>query len=109
MFTPYLHTCLQDVLRHVNSIFEDIPTPYLKKFLQNVGRHVNSLWTFAYTKVFEMFTKYSITCLQPVWNTGHDKVLWISQLSMSLDEKYCTYSNSPFHGDYENTLNSILQ
>ena len=105
MFTPYLHTCLQDVLRHVNSIFEDIPTPYLKKFLQNVGRHVNSLWTFAYTKVFEMFTKYSITCLQPVWNTGwekkgHDKVLWVSQLSMSLDEKYC---NSPMYAGYKMT------
>ena len=39
----------------------------------------------------------------------HNQVLWIFHFSMSLDEKYCTFSNSPFHGDYKNTLNSIPQ
>ena len=30
-------------------------------------------------------------------------------LSMSLDEKYCIFSNRPIHADYENDLNSIPQ
>ena len=48
------------------------------------------------------YTSHHVTLLSPtgwVKKKGHDKVLLIFQLSMSLDKKHCTFSNSPIHAD----------
>ena len=35
--------------------------------------------------------------------------MWISRISMSLDELYSTFSNSPIYADYGNDLDLIPQ
>ena len=38
---------------------------------------------------------------------GHAKILWISRLPRSLEEKFCTFFNNPSHLDNKNDLISI--